>query len=41
MAADIAADMGWADLALHQLDRAEYRPLGTAGAEMIGRVDPG
>ena len=33
MAADIGADMGRAELALHQLDRGEYRPLRTAGAE--------
>ena len=34
MAADIGADMGRADLALHKLDGGEHRALRTAGAEI-------
>ena len=38
MAADVGADMGRPELALHQLDGAEHRALGTAGAEIGGRA---
>src|SRR5262249_16200476 len=34
MAADVGADVGGPELALHQLDGAEYRAFGAAGAEI-------